>query len=134
MIAGPFLDTNILVYALAQNDPRALKAERLLAAGGRISVQSLNEFTAVARRKLAMTWPEIEQALAAIQRLCPAPTPVTADLHARAVQLAKFTGYTIYDALIIAAALEAGSATLFTEDLRDGQVIEGRLTIRDPFR
>ena len=42
-------------------------------------------------------------------------------------------GFHIYDALIVAAALEADCATLYTEDLQSGQAIDGRLTIRNPF-
>lgn len=49
-----FFDTNILIYAIAANDPRSQHAEELLAAGGAISVQVLNEFASVARRKLQM--------------------------------------------------------------------------------
>jgi predicted nucleic acid-binding protein len=41
--------------------------------------------------------------------------------------------YYIYDALIIASALESSCLTLYSEDMHDGQVIDG-LTIRNPFR
>ena len=54
--------------------------------------------------------------------------------HEAALAIAARSGYQLYDALIIAAALEAGCSTLFSEDLQDGQVIGGRLTIQDPFR
>ena len=47
MPARALLDTNVLIYALVENDPRSAKAEELLAAGGIISVQILNEFTSV---------------------------------------------------------------------------------------
>jgi predicted nucleic acid-binding protein len=48
--------------------------------------------------------------------------------------IAEKYGYGIYDALVAAAALEAGCETLYSEDLQDGQVINRRLTIRNPFR
>jgi predicted nucleic acid-binding protein len=48
---GEFLDSNVLVYAFT-TDPRAARAQGLLARGCTISVQGLNEFTNVARRKL----------------------------------------------------------------------------------
>ena len=51
----------------------------------------------------------------------------------RIVGIAARFGYRIYDSLIIASALEAACATLYSEDMQDGQVIEGRLTIRNPF-
>ena len=66
--------------------------------------------------------------------LCPEPLPITMEMHEAARTIAAKHGYSIYDALVIAAALEAGCATLYSEDLRDGQVIDGQLTIRNPFR
>jgi predicted nucleic acid-binding protein len=67
MSAKAFFDTNILVYAFAQNDPRADSAEALLAAGGVVNVQVLNEFANVAVRKLGMSWDEVAEALAAVR-------------------------------------------------------------------
>lgn len=93
----------------------------------------LNEFAAVASRKLRRPWPEITRALAAIRQLCAPPLPLTLAIHQAALGIAARTGYQLYDALIIAAALEAGCETLFSEDFHSGQVIEGRLTIRNPF-
>ncbi|MCK8788053.1 PIN domain-containing protein [Roseomonas sp. NAR14] len=128
-----FLDTNVLLCAALQPDPRSDAARALLARGGVISVQVLNEFTAVARRKLRRPWPEVGRALAAIRTLCPAPQPLTLAVHDAALGLAETLGYTIDDALILASALEAGCDTLLSQDLQDGQMIEGRLTIRNPF-
>jgi len=42
-------------------------------------------------------------------------------------------GYSFYDSLFIASALEAGCTILYSEDLQDGQVIEKTLTIVNPF-
>jgi predicted nucleic acid-binding protein len=50
-----FLDTCILLYALAQKDRREAVARKLLAEGGKISVQVLNEFASVARRKFRLS-------------------------------------------------------------------------------
>jgi predicted nucleic acid-binding protein len=129
----PFLDTNVLLYATLQLDPRSEAARTLLARRGTISVQVLNEFANVAARKLRRPWPDIGRALGAIRTLCAAPVPLTVAIHEAGIAIAARTGYQLYDALIIAAALEAGCDTLFSEDLRDGQVIDGRLTIRNPF-
>ena len=130
----PFLDSNVPTYALTEGDRRQDVATALLAAGGTISVQVLNEVATVARRKLGFAWPEVHQALAALRTLCPPPLPLTTATHEAALGLAEQTGYAFYDALILAAALEAGCETVLTEDMRDGQVIDGRLTIRNPFR
>jgi predicted nucleic acid-binding protein len=127
-----FFDTNVLLYAVAQGDPRGPQAEELLAAGGVISVQILNEFVSVARRKILMPWSQVTEALEAFRVLCPAPIPITIEIHDGARKIAEQHGYNIYDALVISAALEAGCATLYSEDLQDGQVIDG-ITVRNPF-
>ena len=80
-----------------------------------------------------MPWPEVADALDAIRILCPSPVPITAETHDAALRLAGQYGFHIYDALIVAAALEADCVTLYSEDLQSGQVIDGRLTIRNPF-
>jgi predicted nucleic acid-binding protein len=128
-----FFDTNLIIYAFAKDDPRAEAAEALLAAGGVISVQVLNEFVAVALRKLAMPWNDILAALDAILILCPLPVPLTIETHQIALGIARKHKYHIYDALVIASALEASCTTLYSEDLQDGQAIGG-LTIRNPFQ
>jgi len=134
MPGNVFFDTNVLIYALAQNDPRGARAEALLAEGGVISVQVLNEFVAVARRKMRMPWKDVTKALQAIQVLCPSPVPVTISTHEAALKIAIDHGFEIYDALILAAAMESHCSTLYSEDLQDGQVIGRTLTIRNPFR
>jgi predicted nucleic acid-binding protein len=133
-VSGPaFLDTNILVYAALQSDRRSDAARGLLASGGMISVQVLNEFTNVAHRKLRRPWLEIARAVEAICFLCPPPLPLTLSTHHAARRIAEGTGFAFYDALIVASALEAKCGILYSEDLQDGQVIEGRLTVRNPF-
>lgn len=134
MPARPCLDTNVLIYSVAKDDPRSEIAEGLLAAGGVISVQALNEFVATARRKLDMSWEEITEALDAIRILCPSPRAVTLETHDAALSIARTYGFHVYDALVVASALAADCETLYTEDLQDGQVIEERLTIRNPFQ
>jgi predicted nucleic acid-binding protein len=129
-----FLDTNVLIYAVAKNDPRAAKAEALLASGGMVSVQSLNEFVSVARRKLGMSWREVKDFLDIVCVLCPKLASISLDTHKAALAIAEKYGYSIYEALIASAALEAGCRTLYSEDLQDGQVINRQLTIRNPFR
>ena len=134
MPAKDFLDTNVLIYAVAKNDPRAAKAEALLASGGIVSIQSLNEFVSVARRKLGMSWKEVKEFLHLICILCPDPVPISLDTHRGALAIAEKYGYSIYDALVASAALEAGCKALYSEDLQDGQIINRQLTIRNPFR
>jgi predicted nucleic acid-binding protein len=127
-----FFDTTILIYSISSEEPRAAVAEKLLEDGGWISVQVLNEFAAVARRNLNMSWEETRDALLAIRALCESPTPLSTETHEAALEIAARYGYHIYDALILAAALESHCEILYTEDMRNGQVI-GPLTIRNPF-
>jgi predicted nucleic acid-binding protein len=127
-----FLDTNVLVYAFT-TDPRAAAAQTLLGRGCVMSVQVLNEFTNVARRKLGMSWQEVREALAAIRALCRTILPVEIETHSDALGIAERHGYTIFDALMIAAALRANCTVLYSEDMQHGMVIGRRLRIVDPF-
>lgn len=128
-----FLDTNILVYAFVE-DPRAAVAEALLAQKYETSVQALNEFANVARRKLRMTWQEVEEALTLLKTLCGTIHPVTLKTHDDALRLAQRYGFSLYDALIVAAALRANCDTLYSEDMQDGLVVEAQVTIRNPYK
>lgn len=128
-----FFDTNILVYATAEHDARRPVATILLAGGGTISAQVLNEFASVAYRKMKWTWPEIKDGLAGFRILCPNPLPIGVATNEAALEIVERDGIAFYDALIVASALEAGCSTLFTEDMQHGRVIADRLTIRNPF-
>lgn len=130
--AETFFDTNIVLYLFSSDPAKADRAEELLAAGGVVNVQVLNELTSVARRKLDMTWPEINEILAYVRTGCRVE-PLTLGTHMRGVEIAERYSVSVYDAMILASALDAGCSTLCTEDLHNGQVIDGRLTIRDPF-
>jgi predicted nucleic acid-binding protein len=134
MSASAFFDTNVLVYAVVvQDDLRSRQAEDLIAEGGTVSVQVLNELAAVARRKAKMPWEEVRFAIENVKVLCPDPLPITLDTHREALAIAERYGYKIYDALMVASALEARCAILYSEDMQNGQVIDQRLTIRNPF-
>jgi predicted nucleic acid-binding protein len=132
MPAKPFLDTNVIVYAFTSDDDRSDRAYALLEAGGVISVQVLIEVVNVFRRKQRRDWAEIVEALAVLEVLLDPPQALTVELHVAAVGIARRYEFSIYDSMIVAAALQAGCATLFSEDLRNGQTIEG-LTIKNPF-
>jgi predicted nucleic acid-binding protein len=131
MTAKAFLDTNVLIYAFA-SDLRSEKAEALLAAGGMISVQVLNEFANVSRRELGRAWVEIMRQIEILRTLLDPPVPLTVELHEAAMARAREHGFAFYDALIVAAASRSGCSVLYTEDMQDGQRIDG-LTIRNPF-
>ena len=132
-MTGDFLDSNVLVYAFT-DDARAEAAQALLERSCAISVQGLNEFANVARRKLGKSWEELRGDLAAIGALCSTVVPIDLDTHAAALRLAERYGFAMFDALMVATALQAGSTTLWSEDMQDGMVIDGTLRIANPFQ
>src|ERR1022692_382961 len=134
MSAKAFFDSNVLIYAMVSGDSRRERAQQLVAEGGVISVQVLNEFVAVARRKMRMPWEDVIAALDEVRILFPSPVSITLDTHEAALQIAQQCRFGIYDALIAASALEANCSTLYSEDFQDGQMIDKALTIRNPFR
>ena len=129
--AEVFFDTNVLLYLLSNDAAKADRAEALLATGGVVSVQVLNEFASVASCKLTMTIPEVREILSTVRSVCVVKS-VDVETHDLGLELAERYGFSIYDGLIVAAAVRAGCAILYTEDLQRGQVIEN-LTIRNPF-
>ena len=129
--AEAFLDTNVLLYLLSADATKANRAEALIAEGGVISVQVLNEFVSVAARKLGMSLPEVREVLAAV-RSTSSVEPLSVETHALALDLFERYHLAFYDALICAAAVLAKCRVLYSEDMRDGQKIEG-IEIRNPF-
>ena len=131
-MARVFIDTNVLIYAFT-DDPRCGIAETLLAQGFDISVQVLNEFANVARRKLSFDWSQVEEALAAIGTLARTIHPVDLITHKNAMALAPRYRFAIYDALIVSAALKARCEILYSEDMQHDLLVEGQLRIVNPF-
>ena len=130
--AEAFIDSNVLLYLVSADGSKADRAERLLSQGGVMSVQVLNEFASVASRKFGMPWPEIREVLDVARGLC-AIVPVGVDTHDRALELLQRHSLSVYDALIVSAALGAGCKTLWSEDLQHGKRFASRLTVRNPF-
>ena len=132
MSGDRFFDTNILIYAFAAGDRRSVRAEALLAEGGVIGVQVLNEFTNIVRCKLSWDWNQVDAVLAVISELVGPARPLTAGIHAHAVNLARGSTLSFYDALVVAAAADAKCRVLLTEDLQHGRKF-GDVTIENPF-
>jgi predicted nucleic acid-binding protein len=130
---GSFFDTNVLLYVASADAAKADRAEKLIGEGGAISVQVLNEIANVARRKMALSWPETHALLSMVRGLLTVQD-LTTDVHDTGLALAERYQFSIYDAMIAAAALRADCDALWSEDMQDGMVIEGRLRVVDPFR
>jgi predicted nucleic acid-binding protein len=128
----PFLDTNVLLYLLSGDPPKADRAEALLARRGIVSVQVLNELANVAIRKLGLTWRELGDLIAAVRASCEVQ-PLTEEVHDQARELAERYRLSFYDASIVSSALDAGCKVLYSEDLQHGFKVDRTLTIRNPF-
>lgn len=126
-----FFDTNVLVYT-ATSDAKKQRAGDCLRRGGVASVQVLNEFAHVARRKLRHDWPQIEIALGLFRISLEDVLPITLNTHGNALSLARDHGLAFYDALIVASAIEADCDIVYSEDLQRGRKF-GSLTIVNPF-
>lgn len=129
-----FFDTNVLVYAYSNDDPT--KKQVALALGTVpdrwLSTQVLIEFVNVFTRKLKVSWPDVQTSLIELvgNNSVHSTTPATI---AHATRLAHRYGFSWFDALIVAAALECGCDTLYSEDFNPGQLIESTLRVVNPF-
>jgi predicted nucleic acid-binding protein len=129
--ADSFFDTSVLLYLLSDEPGKADRVEELLARSGTISVQVLNEFTAVATRKLGLSLAEVSEILETVRGLCNTE-PLTIETYERGIQVAQRYRFSIYDSMIVASALLRGCKALYAADLQHGQVIE-QLTVINPF-
>ena len=132
-MSGSSFDTNVVLYLAASNSGKGTQAEQLIKMGGIISVQVLNESTSVLRRKNRMPWEDLQAFLARLKRLLDV-IPLTLEIHQSGLRLAERYGFSIYDSFIAAAALAADCDTLWSEDMQDGMLVDGRLRIVNPFR
>lgn len=94
----------------------------------------LNEFTVVAIRKLGLSFAEVREVLGAgaVRSLCDTQ-PLSVGHHDKATEIAERHGFSFYDSVIVASALLAGCKILYCEDLQHRQVIDGQLTVINPF-
>jgi len=139
-MSGDFMDSNVFVYMFDETDKRKrdtavrLVESALHAGSASVSFQVIQETLNVVTRKLA-TPMTAEDAKSFMQRVL-APlfrVPASISLYNRALDVQARYRYGFYDSLIVAAALDVGCTRLYTEDLQDGQQIEG-LTIENPFK
>ena len=130
--AESFFDTSVLLYLLSEDSIKADRVEELLADRGTISVQVLNEFAAVALRKLRMHLRDIREILNTVRAVCQVEA-ITVATHDRGLAIHERYGFSLYDSMIVSSALLVGSKILYSEGLQDGQVIDGQLRVSNPF-
>ncbi len=135
MSGSVFLDSNVAIYAHTNLDlaKQAVAQGLINRPDSLISTQVCSEFTNALRKKFKLDWPVIQLLLdnLLMNNLVHLNTPQTVR---QATGIAHRYGFSFYDSLIIAAALETGCTTLYSEDMQDGQVIDGKLEIKNPFR
>ena len=129
---GRFLDSNIVLYLASEDLLKADRAQELVAEGGTISVQVLNEIANISRRKMGLSWAETRNFLLMIRGLLKVE-PITIEIHDVGISLAERYQLSVYDSMIVSAALSAECDTLLSEDLQDGLLINGRLRVLNPF-
>lgn len=133
MAALTFIDTNVLAYAYdADSGEKGERAREILGEidGAVVSTQVLLELFAVLTRKLELTRDVAEEAVESLMGLEVVPTD--ARLVRQGLRISRDHDLSHWDAMIVAAAASAGCDVLLTEDLNDGQVIEG-VRIANPF-
>lgn len=139
MSAELFLDTNLFIYELDNSDPRKtaiasdIIGKTITEESGCISFQVIQECLSSCIRKaeIALSPTEMRQYMRNVM-LPLFKVPATTPLYERSLSVLDRYGFAFYDSLIVAAALEAGCSTLYTEDLQHGQQIE-QLRIVNPF-
>ncbi|KJR42785.1 PilT protein domain-containing protein [Candidatus Magnetoovum chiemensis] len=130
-----FIDTNILVYYISSQETKKQKAMALFLSSSEcyISSQVVNEFISVCLSKNLLL---IDEIVNLINDFFEAFifAPVTEHTIKKALQIKTAYKYSYWDSLIIASALELNCFVLYTEDMQDCQVIEGKLRIVNPFK
>ena len=127
-----FIDSNVILYFASRDPAKADRAEALMREGGIVSVQVLNEIANVGRKKLKLSWDELDEVMRLVRVLLDV-VPLVTETHDRGLAIARRYGLAVYDSMVVAAALRAGCNILWSEDMQDGLVVEAALTIRNPF-
>ena len=129
---GKFIDTNVLLYIASTDSAKADRAEEMVAEGGNVSVQVLNELANAARKKMQLSWAETRDLLSLVRNLLTVH-PVTVEVHESGLALAERYRLSIFDSMLCASALRADCDILWSEDMHDGMLLEKRLRITNPF-
>jgi predicted nucleic acid-binding protein len=132
-----FIDSNIVIYAYEEDDLKkheianSLVRNKFGANDIHISAQVLNEvYSTLSKHKVAHD--SIAKYIFELQGILQVSPITTATINDSLLLKEKYR-YSWWDSLILASALESDCATVYSEDMQDGQLIEDRLTIRNPF-
>lgn len=130
-----FIDTNILVYCYANDEP--VKQQKALDVANEpdafISTQILTELSNILKKKFSLDWQTVENVILEVSSNFNVYINMPATIE-QACKIADKWQYLFYDSLVISAALSCNCKTLYSEDMQDGQLIEDELTIVNPFK
>jgi predicted nucleic acid-binding protein len=128
-----FLDSNVLLYAFGNDAQRKNAAKDLLRMKPIISTQVMNEVISILYRKFGFSDDEIKNIYDFMMSNMTIRVIDPASIN-RAIRLKEKHKYSYWDSLIIASALANECSILYSEDLQDGQNIENKLFIINPFK
>jgi len=130
-----FLDTNVLIYAYSgtEAEKKALVLPLLEDELVCLSTQVVNEFVWVMNKKFSVPMDSLRHIVKNLFGLYQVGVINDATI-AKAMDMSAQLKFPYWDSLIVASALESGCDVIFTEDLQHGQVIDNRLTVRNPFK
>lgn len=127
-----FVDSNVILYILDSNVAKFSKAKKVLGLYPLLNSQVLVEVVNVARRKFSYTKDDCLNLWVDLHKFCEI-VPIAKSTTELTTRLVKKYDYQIFDAIIVASALEVGCETLYSEDLQHMLVVENQLTIINPF-
>jgi predicted nucleic acid-binding protein len=127
-----FIDSNIAIYGMDESSIKGRISLRLIAERPSISARVVMECVNVLIRKFRFTKARAFE-YGKILLFNSTFRVTNQETIQTSFEISKQYQYSHWDSLIIASALEAGCSVLYSEDLKDGQIIEGSLTIRNPF-
>ena len=135
MSVRAFLDTNILIYLYSESDANKRQAAYKILDNYHCvtSLQALNEASNTWFKKYGWDGVKIRKHLDNIELVCDKVVSVSRSTLNTAISLKDRYGYSYYDCLMLASALDSNSSIIFTEDMSSGQIISDMLTITNPF-
>jgi len=129
-----FLDTNVLLYVYSDEEEKKRISKRIFQEQECLTcLQALNEFCNVCLKKWRFSREGIEEAIDQIAEGCTI-MPVSINTLMQALALHERYGYSYYDCVMLASALENGCTKIYSEDMSSGQIIEDRLLILNPYK
>ena len=128
-----FLDSNVCIYAFdADSRKKQVALDLIVGSQAAVSTQVLMETANVAAKKLKFKHEQVQLSVDYLAMLCSLHVVDFSTIRL-AFQVSRKYLYSLYDALIIASALEAGCSILYTEDMQHGHLVNNSLTIVNPF-